>query len=143
MTKDSLRPGKSKLKVVFMYTPFEKTVLGAMAEACPDLRSRLEALVGRLVDLAPIARRHYYHPAMRGSWSIKKLLPTIAPELDYSNLAGVRDGTGAQQAYLEAIAPGTTQARRDDIRRELLAYCGQDTLGMVQVARFLEGRRHP
>jgi hypothetical protein len=128
---------------VFMYTPFEKTVLGAMAEACPDLRSRLEALVGRLVDLAPIARRHYYHPAMRGSWSIKKLLPTIAPELDYSNLAGVRDGTGAQQAYLEAIAPGTTQARRDDIRRELLAYCGQDTLGMVQVARFLEGRRHP
>jgi hypothetical protein len=127
---------------VFMYTPFEKTVLRGVAEACPDLRNRLEALVDRLVDLAPIARRHYYHPAMRGSWSIKKLLPTIAPELDYSRLAGVQDGASAQQAYLEAIAPGTTAERRGEIERDLLAYCRQDTLAMVEIARFLEGRRH-
>ncbi len=126
---------------VFMYTPFEKTVLRAMADACPDLRNRLEALIDRLVDLAPIARRHYYHPAMRGSWSIKKLLPTVAPELDYSKLPGVQDGTGAQQAYLEAIAPGTGPARREDIRRDLLAYCAHDTLAMVKLAHFLEGRR--
>jgi hypothetical protein len=125
-----------------MYTPFEKTVLRGMAESCPELRNRLEALTDRLVDLAPIARRHYYHPAMRGSWSIKKLLPTIAPELDYSRLAGVQDGASAQQAYLEAIAAGTTAARRDEIERGLLAYCRQDTLAMVEIARFLEGRRH-
>jgi len=127
---------------VLMYTPFEKTVLRGMADACPDLRKRLEALIDRLVDLAPIARRHYYHPAMRGSWSIKKLLPTLAPEMDYSRLQGIRDGTEAQQAYLEATAPGTTPERRDEIQRDLLAYCRQDTLAMVEIARFLEGRRH-
>ena len=106
---------------VFMYTPFEKTVLRGMADACPDLRKRLEALIDRLVDLAPIARRHYYHPDMRGSWSIKKLLPTLAPEMDYSRLQGIRDGTGAQQAYLEATAPDTAPERRDAIQRDLLA----------------------
>jgi hypothetical protein len=127
---------------VLMYTPFEKTVLRGMADACPDLRKRLEALIDRLVDLAPIARRHYYHPAMRGSWSIKRLLPTLAPEMDYSRLQGIRDGTEAQQAYLEATAPGTTPERRDEIQRDLLAYCRQDTLAMVEIARFLEGRRH-
>ena len=126
----------------FMYTPFEKTVLRGMMESCPDLRSRLEALVGRLVDLAPIARRHYYHPAMRGSWSLKKLLPTIAPELDYAGLAGIRDGSSAQQAYAEAVAPAASAERREEIRRDLLAYCRQDTLAMVGIARFLEGRRH-
>ena len=30
--------------------------------------------------------------------------------------------------------------RDPEIRRDLLAYCGQDTLAMVTVARYLEGR---
>jgi hypothetical protein len=125
---------------VFMYTSFEKTCLKTLGEFCPDLRDELDALSARLVDLLPIARRHYYHPAMRGSWSIKKLLPTIAPELDYSRLGEIQEGGAAQQAYLEATAPGTSAARREEIRGRLLAYCAQDTLAMVTVARYLEGR---
>ena len=57
-----------------------------------------------MVDLLPIYREHYYHPAMMGSWSIKAVLPTIAPDLDYSNLE-VGDGGAAQEAYLRAIWP--------------------------------------
>jgi len=125
---------------VFMYTSFERTCLKTLAEFCTDLREPLEALAERLVDLLPIARRHYYHPAMHGSWSIKKLLPTIAPELDYSRLGDIREGGAAQQAFVEAIAPATSADRRAEIRRQLLAYCAQDTLGMVTVARYLEGR---
>jgi hypothetical protein len=125
---------------VFMYTAFEKTCLKTLGEFCPDLRDELDALSARLVDLLPIARRHYYHPAMRGSWSIKKLLPTIAPDLDYSRLGEIQEGGAAQQAYLEATAPGTSAAQREEIRGRLLAYCAQDTLAMVTVARYLEGR---
>ena len=32
-----------------------------------------------MVDLLPIYRNHYYHRDMRGSWSIKAVLPTVAP----------------------------------------------------------------
>jgi predicted RecB family nuclease len=125
---------------VFMYTNFERTCLKTLADFCPELRGPLEALAERLVDLLPIARRHYYHPAMHGSWSIKKLLPTIAPELDYSRLGEIQEGGAAQKAYVEAIAPATAAARREEIRSRLLAYCAQDTLAMVILARYLEGR---
>ena len=40
---------------------------------------------------------------MHGSWSIKAVLPTVAPDLSYAKLGDVRDGLAAQTAYLEAI----------------------------------------
>ena len=40
-------------------------------------------------DLHPIVRANYYHHAMRGSFSIKKVLPTIAPDLDFDALEEV------------------------------------------------------
>jgi hypothetical protein len=33
---------------------------------------------------------------MKGSWSFKKVMPTIDPALDYDNLEGVQEGLGAQ-----------------------------------------------
>lgn len=125
---------------VFMYTPFERGCINTLGQFCPDLREQLEAIAARLVDLHPIARQHYYHPAMQGSWSIKKLLPAIAPEMDYSTLGEVQEGGAAQRAWAEATNPATGEARRAEIRAALLAYCRHDTLAMVTVARFLEGR---
>ena len=72
----------------------------------------------------------------RGSWSIKAVLPTVAPELDYSNLE-IKDGGNAQEAYLEAIAPETTLERRAQLDVALRAYCGRDTEAMIVLARHL------
>ena len=80
-------------------------------------------------------------PGMMGSFSIKAVLPTIAPELDYATLGEVRDGDMAQAAYVEAIRPGTPAARRATLERDLLDYCRHDTLAMVEVARGLAGQR--
>lgn len=122
---------------VFMYTGFERECLDTLAELCPDLAIPLGALGARLVDLHPIVKRSWYHPAMKGSWSIKAVLPTIAPEMDYAGLDGIRDGGAAQAAYAEAVAPGTSPARRQALERQLLAYCAHDTLAMVRIAAFL------
>ena len=65
---------------------FERSVLLQLADAFPDLAPALRDMARRIFDLLPFAREHYYHPAMMGSWSIKKVLPTIAPDLDYANL---------------------------------------------------------
>lgn len=72
---------------------------------------------------------------MQGSWSIKAVLPTVAPQLDYAALGDVRNGEAAQSAYLEAIDPGTPEQRRAVLQRELLAYCRLDTLAMVELSR--------
>jgi hypothetical protein len=73
---------------------------------------------------------------MLGSWSIKAVLPTIAPDMDYATLEGIREGTEASAAYLKAIHPQTMPERRDELRRHLLRYCRHDTEAMVRLLHF-------
>ncbi len=130
---------------VFAYNVgFERGCIRALAERHPALAPALLALAHRLVDLLPVARDHYYHPSQQGSWSIKAVLPALCPDLGYDALDGVQDGGGAQQAFLEAIAPVTCAARRELLRRQLLAYCRLDTWAMVRLwAAFTGTQRVP
>lgn len=131
-----------KRGTVFVYNrSYEGGVLRGMATMFPDLGDRLTAITERFVDLLDVARRHYYHPGMKGSWSIKNVLPTIAPELDYANLGEVQEGGGAQQAFLEIIAPGTATERRAQLIVDLERYCAQDTLAMVKIVEAFSGRK--
>ncbi len=115
---------------------FEKSRIQELAIMFPDLAPQLTSILDRVVDMLPIARQYYYHPAMKGSWSIKAVLPTIAPDLDYSALGEVQDGGSAQVAYAEAIANETPADRREELRHALSIYCGLDTMAMVRLARF-------
>jgi hypothetical protein len=121
---------------VFAYTGFEGRMLRETAARYSDLAPTLNAISLRIIDLHGIASTYYYHPAQKGSWSLKAVLPTIAPELDYRNLKDVADGGGAQLAYLEVIAPETPVARKDELTRALHVYCRRDTEGMVRIAQF-------
>ncbi|HEY7884686.1 MAG TPA: DUF2779 domain-containing protein [Cellvibrionaceae bacterium] len=126
---------------VFVYNrAFEAGRVKALAKRFNDLSEPLLAINKRMVDLLPMARKHYYHPSQQGSWSIKKLLPAIAPELDYSQLDGIQDGGMAMQAYSEATAASTSDERRLQIRRELLAYCKLDTYAMVRIWDVFRGQ---
>jgi hypothetical protein len=125
---------------VFVFSAFEATRIRELADEYPAVGAALLALCERLVDLLPIAKQHYYHPSQQGSWSIKMLLPAVAPDLCYDALPGVKDGGMAMAAYTEAIAPETAPERREQIREELTAYCALDTLAMVRVWEFLAGR---
>jgi len=124
---------------VLVYTGFEKGVLAGLATRFPDLDCALQAVADRLVDLHPVTERAWYHPAMKGSWSIKAVLPTVAPELDYADLGEVSDGSAAQNAYAEAVHPYTSPERADELAAALSAYCAQDTLALVRLAHFLQG----
>jgi hypothetical protein len=125
---------------VFVYTDFEKWRLVELAARFPDLAPALETVTGRLVDLFRLTRDHYAHPALNGSYSLKTVLPTIAAGLDHALLDEVRDGLSAQAAFHEAIGPGTSAERRDELRRGLLDYCALDTLALVRLAHYLERR---
>jgi hypothetical protein len=121
---------------VLMYTDYERRVIAGLAAMYPDLGDALKAVDRRLVDLHPVTKANYYHPDMLGSWSIKAVLPTIAPDLDYAALEGIREGTEASSAYLEAIDTATPAARRNELRRQLLDYCRHDTEAMVRLLEF-------
>lgn len=125
---------------IFVYNAaFETGRIKELAARFSRRRKRLLALIDRVVDLLPIARDYYYHPSQEGSWSIKQVLPAVAPDLRYDELDGVQDGSAAMAAYVEAIATETTDERRDAIKRQLREYCRLDTYAMVRIWQALSG----
>jgi hypothetical protein len=126
---------------VYVYNAgFETARIRELAERYPLLSEKLLAINVRVVDLLPIARERYYHPSQQGSWSIKKVLPAVVPELRYDALDGVQDGGMAMEAFLEGIHPDTSIERKSEIEQQLLAYCKLDTYAMVRLWQVFAGR---
>lgn len=121
---------------IIVYGSFESTVIKGLIGFCPDLEAPLNDILDRLVNLLPWLQNHYYHPAMKGSWSIKAVLPSIAPHLDYSQLEDVQNGTMAQLAYMDIINPETAPEVREQKIENLLKYCELDTQAMVEVVKY-------
>ncbi len=129
---------------VFVYNAgFETARIHELAARYPEFADPLVAINARVVDLLPVARNRFYHPAQQGSWSIKAVLPAAVPELSYETLAGVKDGGMAMSVYCEAIRPDTTAERRREIEQQLRAYCRLDTFGLVRLWQFFTGRNAP
>jgi hypothetical protein len=116
---------------------FEKRVLKELGESIPKLRKRLNAINEGMVDLMePFRQRDIYDWRMNGSYSLKSVLPVLVPEMTYESLE-IRDGAMASEAYfaMEGIGDPAELSR---LRKALLEYCKQDTLGLV---RLLEKMR--
>lgn len=129
---------------VFAYNAaFECRVMRELAGRFPEFAPVLEGIIGRMVDLLPVARNRYYHPSQHGSWSIKAVLPAAVPELSYDQLEGVQDGNMAVSAYMEAIASATAPERKREIEEQLFSYCRLDTFAMVRLWQFFSGRNEP
>jgi len=125
---------------VLMYTNYEEQVIRTLADMFPDLRRDLLKIVDRLFDLHPVVKDHYYHPDMLGSWSIKAVLPTVNPEMDYKKLEGIQEGTAASNGFLEAINPEADMVRKLELEEQLRRYCRFDTEAMVEIVRFFVSR---
>lgn len=124
---------------VFVYNAsFEKSRMNELADRFPQYRSPLLAIIDRIVDLLTVAQEYYYHPDQCGSWSLKSVLPIIAPDLTYEAL-DVQDGGMAMERYLEAIQPKTSLDRKIAIHQQLEAYCGLDTFALVRLWEYFGG----
>ena len=116
---------------------FEKGVLRNLAELFPDLADAINKRVENVRDLmVPFRRRDVYRWQMRGSYSIKKVLPAMVPELSYSGME-VADGMAAVQAYHDMCAL-EAGAELERLRAAMLEYCRLDTLAMVRILGELE-----
>jgi hypothetical protein len=117
---------------------FEKGILRDLAGLFPDLAEAIEVRLANVRDLmVPFRRRDLYRWQMRGSYSIKEVLPAMVPELSYARLA-IADGMAAMQAYHEMCALDDPAALAR-LRRAMLEYCRLDTLAMVRILEELGG----
>ena len=122
---------------IIVYSTFERTVLQNLQNRYPELREKLQSIIDRLFDLFQPIKKHYFHRDLQGSYSIKNVLPTVVPELNYAELEDVQDGMMAQQAYLEIINENTTLQRKRTLTDSLLKYCEMDTFAMVKLIQNL------
>jgi len=123
-------------KTIFVYSSFEKSRINELAELFPDLKEDLNSIVNKLYDLLNLTRDHYYHPDMKGSWSIKNVLPTLS-NLNYSELI-VQNGSHAQIAYMDLMDPKTPEKEKKIIKNNLLKYCELDTYAMFEITKGFE-----
>jgi len=121
---------------IVVYTSFEKTIIRGLGVLFPDLGDDLDGLIGRLFDLCQVLRQFVYHQDFGGSFSIKKVLPVVVPYMGYAGMA-IDNGLDAS-AIFAYLARGKFRGREaEKVRRNLLEYCGLDTLAMVMLVQEL------
>lgn len=114
---------------------FEKSVIKALANLYPDLKESLMNIYDNIKDLMiPFQKRDYYVKEMKGSYSIKYVLPALFPNdpsLDYHNLELIHKGDEASNAY--RTLDKYNEEDQLKIRQSLLKYCKLDTYAMVKI----------
>lgn len=118
---------------------FEKGRIKEMARLFPDLSDHLMSIHENVRDLRiPFQQQSYYSKEMKGSSSIKSVLPALFPnseELDYHSLEGVHNGGEAANAFVNLAK--LTPEEQVVVREQLLRYCELDTLAMVRIWEYL------
>ncbi len=123
--------------ILVYYQPFEKSRLKEIAEFFPENTEWVESVFKRIMDLYdPFKNFAYYHPAQKGSASLKKVLPALTGksydgmDIDNGNLASIEYLFITHGAFDgKKATPAEVQKVRDDLEK----YCGQDTEGMVWI----------
>jgi hypothetical protein len=116
---------------------FEITRLKELARDFPEFSAEIEERILRIKDLMlPFQRNYYYAPEMKGSYSIKAVLPALVPELSYDEL-DINEGGQASIAF-ENLFTETDMINIAETRKQLLEYCKLDTLAMVRILERLE-----
>jgi len=115
---------------------FERGKLNDLIDVFPEYSNELRGIVNRLKDLmVPFQQKWYYTPEMRGSYSIKYVLPALVPELSYNDL-DIKEGGTASNTFLSMVNE-TFEGDVEKTRRQLLEYCELDTFAMVKILEKL------
>lgn len=118
---------------------FEKTRIKELARDFPQYSSKLMQIHGNIVDLAdPFRSLDYYDYTLKGKYSIKLVMPLMAPHMEdaYKKLELVQNGGDAMNAFPRLVE--MDKQEREQYRHALLEYCKLDTLSMVEVLKKLK-----
>ena len=121
---------------IITYSSFERQILNHLAHLYPQLSESLNKIIERIVDLEVILKSNYYDKNFHGKTSIKKVLPVMIPDMNYSELE-ISEGGSASSAFAYMAMGLYDQEKIIQTKKHLLEYCKQDTLALVKMHRFL------
>jgi len=115
---------------------FERGKLNDLIAYYPQYAEDINLIINRLKDLMiPFQQKWYYTPEMKGSYSIKSVLPALVPELSYQDLE-IKEGGTASTVFTQMVL-GNFTGNIVNTRQALLAYCKLDTYAMVKILEKL------
>lgn len=129
--------------VLVWFEAFEKGRLEELANLFPKYRKHLLDIRSRVKDLMKVFKGdkeflgdsmfNYYHHGLEGSFSIKKVLPTLT-SINYHDL-NVKNGGEAMSVYAEF-----PKMKKDELEQALInltEYCKLDTYAMVLLKQII------
>jgi hypothetical protein len=117
--------------------PFERGINAKLAERLPAEADWLAAINARFIDLMDVfSAQMVVHPRFRGKTSIKWVLPALVPQLSYKGLA-IQEGATASETWNAIVTGELEPDEAEQAKRDLLTYCGLDSLAMVEIWRAL------
>lgn len=98
----------------------------------------LQSVNDRVFDLMDIFKKQYFvHKDFRGSTSIKRVLPVLAPELSYKDLE-IHEGGTASQIWNRLTTTEMSPEEKFKIAEDLRKYCERDTYAMYVIWKYLD-----
>ena len=134
---ESLFKAVKGARSIVVYGSYENTVLSMLCRWFPDCASKIGSIQSRLVDLSTIIRRNVYCPDFQRSYSIKRVLPAMVPEMSYDGLL-VQSGDQVSSIWERLCDVNLASADRMRLRRALLDYCERDTLALAHLVDVLK-----
>ena len=122
----------SKGDVIVYNISFERGRLNELISIYPKYKEQLNNIINRMKDLMiPFQKKWFYTPEMKGSYSIKYVLPALVSDLSYDQLA-IKDGGTASNTFLSMVNK-TFDGNEVEERKNLLEYCEMDSFAMVKI----------
>lgn len=127
----------NKSTFIVWHKPFENTRNKEIGEIFPDLLDDFLCINEHTYDLKEIfSTGLYFDLHFKGSASIKKVLPVMTP-ISYDGL-DVGNGSIAMKELVKLIDNQVDdESQRKKLIEDLLIYCGQDSLAMVEIYKKL------
>jgi hypothetical protein len=112
----------------------ERGVLTKLAGAVPKHAKALLAIVARLVDPLVVLKDFVYDARFRGDFGLKSVAPVLLGDKYNYDRLDVGDGMESRIIAERIIASGIVDESQ---RQDLLTYCRQDTMAMVDLFKWM------
>jgi len=116
----------------------EETVLNQLAVLYPEYSNDITNFKNKIVDLAePIKKGNYYHPDMKGNFTLKSIAPLVNQEAGFNNL-DIQSGISAMYIYESLLERNAIEG--EHIKQQLIEYCEMDALITYQLLNFFNSK---
>lgn len=119
--------------VILVYDKsLEESVLNQLQHLFPNYKNEINQMKLKMVDLAiPIKKGSYYHPEMKGNFTLKSLAHIVSDTTSFNDLE-VQSGISAMYMY-ESLLTSDTIFDNETVKQELINYCEMDALTTYQL----------